>query len=255
MTKRKHRAARAVFLIFLLLLTLLLGAAALCAGLALTDNNQDKYTITERDTSFSDDVLKGALFGKEFTLSEKQLNTYAELLFCRENDSRSSYLKNIRLYFHDEDNTEIYARLHFWDHDFSLYARASIEQQAFSGEAAVKLHDVKIGELPLPDLIVDSVLKRVASDKEYVRYQDGTIYVQTKFEYDLGNSHFTVRLKKLTPGEGYVTCRTNSLSVEALKAIYSYLESDDGKELSRKIFGSDMDDWKKWISDKIFSQG
>lgn len=249
MTKRKHRAARTVLLLFLILLALLLAAAAVCTGLALTDKNADKYTLTETDTSCSDEVLKGALLGRNIRLSEVQFNTYLNMLFCRQQDSRPTYLKNLRLYFHRSGDTEIYARLHFWDHDFSLYARAEIMQQPLSGEAAVRLYDVRLGELPLPDPVVDLVLKRITGDREHIRYEDGVLYVQTLFEYELGGIHLTLHLKKLQPADGYINCRTNNLTVEVITSVYEYLNTEEGRDLCQRVFGSDIDDWKNKLAE------
>ena len=254
MTKKKFSIGKLLLLMVTLLLVFTLAGGIVCVGLALTDHHREHYTLDEKDDSFPFEALKGALFGEPFDVSETKINTYLNRLLCDEVNTgkKQEVLKNIRLYFHREDDTEIYARVYFWQHDFSLYARASIVKEPTLPEAAVRFHHVKLGELPLPGFVVDRVLQKLVSNKPQLRYEDGVLYVKTQVEYELINRSLVLQLEQFEPRDGCVTCKTNSLTAEALKLVGEYLRSEDGKALARKLFGNDENDWKNRLYDAIF---
>lgn len=254
MTKKRFSIGKLILLLLLFLLVLTVIGGVVCVGLALTDKNRDRYLLDERDDSFPHEVLKGALFGKRFDVTETKINTYLNLLFCDEHNrqEKQTALKNIRLYFHEGEDTEIYARVYFWKRDFSVYARASVVKEPSSDEAAVTLHHVRLGELPLPSFLVEPVLKKFTENRPLLRYEDGVLYVKTQVDYDLGKLKLNLMLERFEPGDGFVTCKTNNLTSEMLDAVYEYLRSEDGRELARQLFGNDEKDWKNRLYDAIF---
>ena len=233
------------------LVLLIVAAAAVCAALAMTDNNKDKYTLSQTDDTFLMSALRGSVWGSDFDVSETQINTYLRDTLC---DEEKGVLKNIRLYFHDDEDTEIYARIHYMDHDFSAYAKAEIQLDPGSGTAAVRLYSAKLGELPVPDFILQMIIEHVAKDNKYVRYSDGLLKVKTEYFYDFDTFTITLRLEKFQPHDGQLTCRTNSLSYELVVALKDYCLSEEGQHMMKDIFGSDLNDLKEDLYSAIFGE-
>lgn len=253
MRKKRFPVGKAILLIFCLLLVSLAAAAAVCVGLAFTDHNSDRYTLESTDDSFPFDVLRGALTGSRFEVTEDKVNTYLNRFFCRrvQTGDEEPVLENIRLYFHEESDTELYARVYFRQHHFSVYAQISVVQEGADGEAAVQFRHVKLGELPLPDWVVDRIISGMTDGKPYLRYENSMLYVQTRFEYNLGSLHFTLHLNTLHPKEGAVVCRTNHLSWELIRSVYEFLTSDEGRELAGRLFGSQVEGWKNHLFEAL----
>ena len=168
--KKRFPVGKAILLIFCLLLVSLAAAAAVCVGLAFTDHNSDRYTLESTDDSFPFDVLRGALTGSRFEVTEDKVNTYLNRFFCRrvQTGDEEPVLENIRLYFHEESDTELYARVYFRQHHFSVYAQISVVQEGADGEAAVQFRHVKLGELPLPDWVVDRIISGKTGEYRYI---------------------------------------------------------------------------------------
>lgn len=223
-----------------------------CAALAFTDNYSDKYTLTETDDSFLDVVLKNAVIGREFTVSETQMNTYLNNKLCGTTSKGESKIKNIRLYFHSGSDTEIYAKTRFMNHDFAVYSKMSIDLDSQTGIAAVRFYDTKLGELPVPDSVKDKILINAAEDNKLMEFRDGVLYVQTMYVYEFKNCSITLNLEKFEPTDSGVRCKTNNLTIEALKALKDYFLSADGQALCKKLFGYNLYDLKDSILGKLF---
>ena len=73
----KHR--KPVRIILSLIAILLIVAAAfcgICVYLVFQDNIQNQYMLTETSDTFMSTLLKGAVFGKQFEMSETEINSY-----------------------------------------------------------------------------------------------------------------------------------------------------------------------------------
>ena len=228
---------------------IIISSAAVCTVLAVTDNNKDKYTLSETDDTFLMSALKGAVWGEDFDVSETQINTYLNDKLC---DEENGVLKNVRLYFHDDDDTEIYARIHYMNSDFSAYAKAQIQLDRNSGTAVVRLYSARLGELPIPDFVLQMVTEHIAKDNKYVRYSNGVLNVKTEYFYDFDTFTITLRLEKFQPRDGHLICKTNSLSYELVAALKDYCLSEEGQHMLKEIFGSALSDLKEDLYSAIF---
>ena len=95
---KKKNILRIALIIAAVILTASVGFAGVCAALAFTDNYKDKYTLYETDDSFLDIVLKNAITGREFILTEAQINTYLNKTVCMNTENGERKIKNLRLY-------------------------------------------------------------------------------------------------------------------------------------------------------------
>lgn len=228
---------------------------SVCLSLALIDNNESKYTLDKTDDSFLLSVLKGSFLGNEFNVTEEQLNTFLNKKFCQpEKPGSENMLKNLRLYFHEDMPAEIYAKIHYLNLDFSFYARADIRMEDNSGIAVVRISDVKIGELPVPDFIIQNMLSDFAGSKSFVAFTDGALLVQTFYDYSFDTFGFSLHLERFEMHDGSVTCKTNNLTFEILKALKDYLMSERGQELSRKLFGHTLNELKNGAIDYLWNK-
>ena len=200
-------------------------------------------------------VLKGSFLGNDFKVSEDQLNTFLNEKFCQpEKPGSESMLKNLRLYFHEDMPAEVYAKFHYGKHDYSLYAKALIVMEDNSGIAAVRISDVKVGELPVPDFMIQKLLSDFADSKSFVAFSDGTLLIQTFYDYSFDTFGFSLHLEKFEMHEGSVTCKTNNLTFEVLKALKDYLMSEQGQELSRRLFGHTLSELKDNALDYLWNK-
>lgn len=249
---KKKKILRITLIIAAVILTASVGFAGVCAALAFTDNYKDKYTLYETDDSFLDIVLKNAITGREFILTEAQINTYLNKTVCMNTENGERKIKNLRLYFHSESDTELYARINFMGHDCGLYSRISVILDPITGIAAVRFYDTKLGELSVPDKVRDNILSDAAEENKLMTFQDGVLYVKTMYVYEFKNFSLKLNLEKFEPTDSGVRCRTNSLTLEALKAVKDYFLSDDGQALCKKLFGYNLYDLRDGILKKIF---
>ena len=177
---RKKRFSALKIIIAAVVFLVLLAATffAVCFSLAIQDNIKDKYTMTETDDSFMNTALKNAITGSSFEVSEVQLNTYINKKFCGEKE----FLRKVRVYFHKDEPIEIYGLIHNWNRDFAISARAETRLDKEKGIVAVKLSDVKLGELRIHDIVLHTILRDFADKNKYVTFSEGTLYVQSNYE-------------------------------------------------------------------------
>ncbi len=230
--KRKSIAGRIILFVTALLLIGVLVVGSVCISLALRDNIKEKYTMTETDDGFLFTVLKGAVFGKAFEVSDVQVNTYMNDKFC----GADKPLKNIRVYFHNNESDEFFAKIHYFNHDLAFQGKVDYTLDKSEGVIAASLKDVKIGELSIDGIILNALLSGLAEKTDNVQLKDGLLYIRTRYLYELGDLSLTLRLEELESGDGMITCRTNSLTLEVLGAVKDYIFSEKGKELFQRIF-------------------
>ncbi len=223
--KKKKRVGLIILIVVLTLIVVLLVSAVICAALAFTDNNKDKYTLTETDDSLPMTALKNSVIGSEFEASELMINTYLNQNICTSEES-DGVLKNIRIYFHKDEDAEIYARIKYMNCWFSLYMKASMTLDTENGIASIKFHDAKLGELPIPDVILNPILENAMKNNTYAQFKDGQLQIQTRFDYNIKSVHFTLNIEKFQIQDGKVLCKTNNLSWELILAIKDFLISE-----------------------------
>lgn len=236
---------------WLIVLSVALGAVLLAVGIYFAvyttlirqDNIRDKYTLTERDDSFLWSALKASLKGDTFDATEAQINTYLDTAFCGED----KFLKNVRVYFHAQEPCEIYARIHYNGQDLALSAWADMTFDSTEGVVGIQCRQVKLGEWPVPSWRVENILRDTADKYELMTFEEGILYVRTRYEYHFGDVSFHLRLEEFSPQEGFLRCRTNSLSRELLSALKDYLLSDDGQELFTRLFGERTNRLKNFV--------
>lgn len=249
MIKSKHRIGCVIGISFVVLLIGVIIFFSYCLSLAFQDIYTDKYTLDKTDDTFIITILKGAACGKDFNVSEEQFNTYINTKYCSDSTDKQNKLKNIRIYFNQNQSSEIYAKTEFLGYDFGICAKADFKFNTSIDTLSITLSDAKIGKLSIPDCVLKNILYRVIKDNEYLKVNNLTVSVKTKYKYDLKHSSISVELTKFVPQNGYISCCTNNLSKEALNSLKEYLKSEDGKKYLKDKLNVDIDN----IKDKIRS--
>lgn len=239
---KKKSAFGKLILIFLLLAILLLAVlTGIVYYLAVQDNISSKYTLTERDENIKMTVVKGSVFGRDFDIEEIQINTFINDRFCREKTGDNIGIDHIRFYFYDDRPCEIYAHAFYQRFSFALCCKADFDVDESSSEVRIKLYDARIGELDIPENILNMVLEKMLENSDRVHYiSSGGRNVSFTAEYTVDipdTSGITIGLKEAAPGNAVLKCRTNSLSGEALKAGIEYISSEEGKEKVKGLIG------------------
>ena len=236
-------------IISIVLLLALIGVTiglCLCATLAYKDTYAEKDERGTKDDSFVGDTFKAALFGKNFELSEAQINTFFNERYCSENPESGNGLEKIHIYFHPDDQTEIYAKLKCKGYDFAFYSKAAISMDG-EGMLRVNLYDTKLGELTLPDWLLSWALSQIFSDNENINADATAISVKAGNDYTLGNISINLSLKHFLPKEGGVNCQTNNLTREAIRVVRQYCLSAEGRKMLKELFNFEPDDIKDAI--------
>ncbi len=234
----------AVFLVLLLTAGLIVGRIA---SLALTDTMQEKYTIVEHEDTFLQTLLKGALFGKEFEVDEAELNTYLNAKYCSEKRPDKRGVDKLRVYFHEGAPAEVYAHVYTQHFEFAVKTDLSLDIDSDTSTVYARLSHAQIGEWKISDDLLHRLLQKIYDSSTNVEVQGTTVILKAEYTYELKNTHLTLRLTQLDPGDGRVTCRTNSLTSEALRAVTDYLRSDEGKAKMGEIYESIKGKIRSWI--------
>lgn len=245
MKKKKSGIISILFLLALIGFTIWL---CYCATLAFKDDYADKYELGTKDDSLVGDTFKAALFGKNFELSESQINTFFNEQYCSENPKNGNGLEKIHIYFHPDDQTEIYAKLKCQGYDFAFYSKAAISTDG-DGRLRVNLYDTKLGELSLPDWLLSWALSQIFADNENISADETTLSVKAGNDYTLGKLSVNLSIKHFLPKEGSVSCQTNNLTHEAIRVVRQYCLSAEGRKTLKELFNFEPDD----IKDAIFS--
>lgn len=241
MTKRKHGVGFFIGMGFIVLFIALIIWLLCCLSLIFKDDYADKYMLDKTDDTLITDVFTAALFGSDFDVTEDQLNTYANQTFCSTDSDKSNTLEHIRIYFHKDQPSEIYAKIRLYSYELAFYTKAEFSFKDSDNILSIKLSSAKLGELPVPDFILSKVLSKISENQNIISVSDTTISVQATYNYDIADDYtLTVSLIKFVPQEKCVSCRTNSLTNEALGLLKKYLTSDEGKKYLKELFDTDI---------------
>lgn len=221
------------FLIWTLIIILILSfiAVGICIFLAFQDDYQDKYIFDRNDTTLMYTALKGSVSGKEFTLSENQVNTYIN----DEIVGQSNDIKNLRIYFNN-GITEIYSKVSYMNHDFVLYSKADIFLDTMNNNFNINLYDAKIGKLPINDFILKNIISANIRQTENASVKDGIILIRSSYNFNIDSFILTLTFKEFTVGDKIINCRTNSLASDALDVLIDALQTSEGREKLKHLF-------------------
>ena len=248
MTKKKISVGKIIGIVLLLAIVGSIIFLLYCVSLAFQDNYSDKYALGEIDDTLVESTFKAALFGSEFELSDAQINTAFNEAYCSEKTENENGLEKIHIYFHPNNNTEIYAKLRFSGYDFGFYSKAEIFADD-SSNFTVILHDAKLGELSLSDGLLSWALGQIFNGNDLITAKGTSLSIKASTDFNIGDCTINLSLKKFEPQDGFVSCQTNSLTDEALRIIGEYCTSNEGRQKLKDIFGFDFDDVKKRIFD------
>lgn len=241
MTKRKHGVGFFIGMGFIVLFIALIIWLLCCLSLIFKDDYADKYMLDKTDDTLITDVFTAALFGSDFDVTEDQLNTYANQTFCSTDSDKSNTLEHIRIYFHKDQPSEIYAKIRLYSYELAFYTKAEFSFKDSDNILSIKLSSAKLGELPVSDFILSKVLSKISENQNIISVSDTTISVKATYNYDIADDYtLTVSLIKFVPQEKCVSCRTNSLTNEALHLLKKYLTSDEGKKYLKELFDTDI---------------
>lgn len=240
--KKKGRIIGAVLVVVLIAAVIVL---CRCLSLAFTDNIKDKYTLTEKADTFLETVLKGAVSGDDFELSEEELNSYINDKYCTPYSKDRSGLDHIRFYFHDNEPSEMYAHIYTRGYRFAVHSKVTFSINSATNIVTAKLFDAYIGELNISDNILSYILSKVFDDKDNIYLNGTTIGIAAKYAYEIKSMNIELCLTGFNPEEGVIICRTNNLTGEALKAVGEYITSDEGKEALSNLYNK--------VKDKVIS--
>lgn len=249
MAKSKRKTGIIIITIFILILVAVIIFICRCIALAFTDNIKDKYTLNEKsENTFLKTLLVGAAFGKEFEISEAELNTYINKKYCTDYDSNNSGVDHIMVYLHEGEPAEIYAHIYIKGFRFAVRSKLSFSLDTETSTLSVGLYDAYVGELGIPDKVLSYILSRLSENKEHIIVSGTTINVEAKYTYKIKDYDIDLYIRNFVPSDGKVMCRTNSLTGQALKVAGEYISSDEGKEALSSIYNKIKDKVVSWFS-------
>lgn len=208
-------------------------------NLALTDNYSEKYVFSAYDDTLMSETLKAAMIGIGFELTDEQINTYINQKFASNSENNNTAIEKIRIYTHKEF-TDIYAKIKYRGYSTGIYCKAKIEYNNSSSLMKAKIYDFYIGELRISENILRNILPKLLENNDYVKVNQNKISIAADHTYKIDDYEIDLRLKSFSPDEGKISCRTNSLTLEALKVLKEYCTSDEGKQKIKEIFSVDV---------------
>ncbi len=257
MNKRTHSKGfvigSVIGIIFLIAIIVCIIWLCHCITLAFQDDYKDKYTLSDPDNTLMTTVVKSAIFGSEFEITDKQLNTYIDEKLNKQNSSNDYSLEKMAIYFHKDLPSELYARIKLYGYTFGFYSNVNLSLNTETQTLTVKLSNAKLGNLSISDNILSFVLSKAVIGNDYIKSEGTEISIRFVYEFEISDSIISLYCEELTPNNGYAVCRTNSLTEEAIAALSGYINSSKGQEIFRDFWNSiDLDKIKDYINfDKI----
>lgn len=236
MIKKKRLLPKFLLILLMLLIAGVLVVYGICSHLALQDHIREKYTLTAKDDGFYTTILQGAVFGDEFEISEAALNTYINERYCTTFHPDESGIENIMLCFHKDSLSELYAKIYTHGKEYAVRANAIFDINSETSVVRVIFLNAYIGELKISDKILSSVLSRVFQNNSLVTVNDTAVSVKAMYSYEIKSVSLDIYLTQFEARDGAISCRTNSLTGEALKTAGEYLLSDEGQAAVSGMF-------------------
>ena len=250
MAVKKHHIGYFIGLFIIVILAGIIIWLCYCVSLAFHDDYADKYTLSETDDTIKSSIIKGAVVGEEFEITEAQFNTYINDLICSDGSSKNTFEKTA-IYFHENEPSELYAKIRLMGYNFGFYSKITFNLDTSENKLHITLSDAKIGRLDIPEKLLSKAISEMLKDKEDIFVYGTTIAIKSSYEYKLKNISIPIELEEFTPHESYISCRTNNLSLETLNSVKDYLKTDEGKEELKEIFKTGIDNVKDKISSWI----
>lgn len=258
-TRKRHRALRNVIITVALLVILAVLAAVVCAALATQDPYEEKYSTTDTvtvDTDLIANIAEAAVFGKDYTADDEEVNSYIRKAIDSSEDSK---LKDLAIYLHDDSKAEIYGRVNMnipflsYTGDFGVYCEAEFKLKEESGILEMTLSNARLGMLPIPDSLIGEVLsEKLENITDKITVEGTTVKFPASFETTVEGIDIKVSLESFTTSEGSVTVKSNKVLADTLdsatdKAKQWIAEHED--ELQE--YGEDMSQWLDENRDKL----
>ena len=238
MTVKRKKRGRVILSLIAVLLIAAMTFGGICIYLAFQDNIQSKYTLTETTDTFLSTLLKGAVFGKEFEISETEINSYINEKYCTQKGENEAGLDHVRIDFHEGGSDDIYAHIYYKSYELAAHSKILFSLDEQTSILSAKLYNAYIGELRISENILSYLLSKIFENSEHITVNGTTLSVTASYTYDIKNTDgITLSLKHTQSTEDSVKCRTNSLTGEALKAAGEYLISEEGREAVSGIWG------------------
>ena len=236
----RKKAVIIIAVAFLVLISALIIGAVYINSLVFADNISDIYTLIydEYDRNYFSEILKNAVRDKEYVLGENAVNTFINEKYCTDFSNTGSGLENLCLRFHENERTEIYARIYTHGKEFALRGQANISCTDEKGGIEIELHDLYIGELHISDDLLRRLLPEFIKSSDNLTVKENRIDIHAVYEYETKYSTIELYLTEFSPTDEGVRCKTNSLKREALDALKDYLLSDDFKEKAAKAWNA-----------------
>ncbi len=246
--KKKKSVFKTVILTLFVLIILTAGAAAACVALACQDPYGEKYSTEDTvtvDCNLIAEAAKAAVFGKEYTADDSEVNSYIRKVL---NANKDSALKDLAVYFHEDGLTEIYGRVRLdtgnSERDFSFCSNADF---SVSPEKTldIKLSNAKVGMLPIPDVILEKILDKTLGEK--AEHEHMTISLPVSFETETEGIKLTLSVKEFIPKEKSVIIQSNDVLADTLDSA-----TDKAKRWiagHRDVLAEYSDDFELWIDE------
>ena len=253
MVKKKHHIGYIIVAVFLVIIIGIAIWLCRCLTLAFQDDYKDKYTLSETDDTLVLTMLKGSVFGNDFQITEVQFNTYINEKLCSDNNNDDNGIENIAVYFHEDSPAEIYAKIKLYGYEFGFYSDVTFTLDTSTDTITAILSNAKLGNLDIPDNLLAKALSKALENKNDISVSETAVSCKASYEYEIKNQTITLILEELIPHEGYISCRTNSLSQETINALKDYITSDEGKQELAEFFknsvGEIKDNITSWIKE------
>lgn len=255
-SKKKHKVLKIVIITLVVLIALVITFGVICVALAVQDPYKDKYSTTDTvkiDADLVADIAKAAVFGKEYTADDQEVNSYIRKNLDSNLDSK---LKDLAIYFHDGNKAEIYGRVHLdisslnYKGDFGFYCASEFNLNKEDKILEIKLSNAKLGMLPIHDSILEKVIADTLKDK--IQCKNTVIYLPISLETEIEGVDIKVALEEFCPNEGSVSLKSNKILADTLDSA-----TDKAKEWIKEHknqlheYGDDMILWIDENHDKL----
>ncbi len=251
--KKKKKAFRTILIALIVLIVLTISAAVTCVALACQDPYCERYSTEDTvtvDSNLIAEAAKSAVFGKEYTASSSEVNSYIRKALTAK---KSSTLKDLAVYFHEDGLTEVYGRLKLdvngTERDFAFSSNADF---SVSPEKTldIKLSNANLGLLPIPDFVLAKVLDKTLDGK--IAHEYTTISLPVSFETEIEGIKITLFVKEFTPKEESVTIKSNDVLADTLDSATDRAKkwiAEHRDELAE--YSEDFEEWIDANRDKL----
>ncbi len=240
MTAIKKLIKKIILIVLILLLSLVLGAV-ICVGLALRDDNTDKYTA-EPDNVLVKTLAKGAFLDNEAYLDEDSIN--GMIAYLIDNAYDNGYfggdwkLNAAYLDINADTPCRLYMQVNYKGYDIGISADVHI--LLIDDTINLYIENAYAGKLKLPDSVISYVLSKINLKNSIVNItvNDLTIEVPAGYDLDVGNVGASVRveIQELELYDNAVYVKTNDI-------IDYVLENNDLFEIFKNMIGDKIFDY------------